>query len=543
MGARGSRLDAEEPLLVDPCRDLPEKHLAFQHDGSVIPLSRAGEHTIATYGLNRRELVQVRHDAIEAARHRSPSEQSDRRQPFAGAIAQVLVDAPPPAWPDGAVFWRRIRAGWDAVMERLRRRSEPPPPMRPVVIERLELSNFRSIESLELDIAAPDAEAPWSMLLGENGRGKTSILQAIALLLMGADARRRLKLVPDEFIRHDAKSAKIVAYLRGSILPRTLTIRRGAGFEPGDDDHPAAVAAYGAARIPAREGKGKRSAERPCVENLFDAAEQLIDAKHWLGGLDDEWFDFAGRALRRVLLEPEDTVVERADKKVFLSRPSGSKEELGELSDGYRSMIALAADIMSFFKTRFGSMDAAEGVVLVDEIGAHLHPSWQMRLVDALREAFPRLQFVATTHEPLCLRGLRDGEVVVLRETSDHEIYALPPDEVPSVRGLRVDELLTSEVFGLSSTIDPKLDLAFERYYQLLASPERGPEAEREIERLRTQLAPHRQLGTTLTERLVLEAADEYVAKARDVPDHDDREELLEETRRHLRAIWAGEER
>ena len=541
VGARGSRLDAEDLLLVDPCRDHPEKHLAFQPHGQVVPRTPKGEHTIATYGLNRRDLVQERLDAIEAARQLSPSERSDRRRPYAGAIAQVLVQAPPQALPDSREFWRSVRARWNELRERFRRQDEPPAPMRPVVIERLELRNFRSIERLDLEIAKEDAEAPWTMLLGENGRGKTSVLQAIALLLMGKQARGKLKLDADEFIRHDTESAEIVAHLRGGGR-RTLTIKKGSGFEPGEDDDPLAVAAYGASRIPGRVSKGRRNGERPRVENLFDASEPLGDAKEWLGELEEEWFDFAGRALRQVLLEPEDTVVERGDKKVFLSRSTGPRE-LGELSDGYRSMIALATDIMSFFKTRFGSMSAAEGVVLVDEIGAHLHPSWQMRLVEALRTAFPRLQFVATTHEPLCLRGLRDGEVVVLRETSEHRIYALPPEEVPSVRGLRVDELLTSEVFGLSSTIDPKLDLAFERYYQLLASPKRGPEAEREIEQLRTVLKPHRQLGSTLTERLALEAADEYVAKARDVPDQKDREELLEETRRHLRTIWAGEER
>ena len=68
---------------------------------------------------------------------------------------------------------------------------------------------------------------------------------------------------------------------------------------------------------------------------------------------------------------------------------------LSQLSQGYRSMIALAVDLMSYVLTHWESLEAAEGVVLIDEIGPHLHPRWQMRVVSAFREAFPRLQFIA----------------------------------------------------------------------------------------------------------------------------------------------------
>jgi hypothetical protein len=205
-------------------------------------------------------------------------------------------------------------------------------------------------------------------------------------------------------------------------------------------------------------------------------------------------------------------------------------------------MMALAADLMSFFIGRYGSMDAAEGIVLVDELGAHLHPRWQMRVVQAFRDAFPRLQFIATTHDPLCLRGLDDHEVVVLRRTESGEVYALPRDEVPSVRGLRVDELLTSEVFGLSSTVDPELDAKFDEYYALLASPRREAESERRIAVLRDELAAFRQLGSTRRERLALEAADEYLAKEREVSERGARVELSREVKEQLRAIWSGDE-
>jgi len=71
---------------------------------------------------------------------------------------------------------------------------------------------------------------------------------------------------------------------------------------------------------------------------------------------------------------------------------------------------------------------------------------------------------------------------------------------------MRVDELLTSEVFGLSSTIDPEFEQHFDRYYDLLASRARGPEAEQELAALEAELAQHQHVGTTRRERLALKS-------------------------------------
>jgi uncharacterized protein (TIGR02646 family) len=548
VGTVGPQLRQEKSMLLDPCNDDPDAHLAFHVDGSVSAVTTCGENTISVYALNRRALVEARRAEIAAARDPSRPRKPDRAGAYAGALEQVLGGAGPPGYPTLSRLRLLGRRAWKALtsfVAPLQRVTPGSPSVQRVVIERLEIRDFRGVRHLTLDLAGPDDKAPWTMLLGENGHGKTSVLQALALVLMGEEARGKLDLKPDELIRGDAEAAEIVAHVRGAIEPRTLRVqRKGKTFTVSGDHTPCALAAYGAARIPStrRRLAFQRISHRPRVENLFDAATPLIDADRWLAGLDDRSFDFAGRALRRLLLEPEDTVVQRRDGRAVLHTPEGDNS-LNALSDGYRAMIALAADVMSFFMTRYGSIDAADGVVLVDELGAHLHPRWQMRVVEAFREAFPRLQFVATTHDPLTLRGLADqSEIVVLRRTSAGEVFALPPDEVPPVRGLRVDELLTSEVFGLSSTIDPEIERDFDRYYALLASHDRGPEIEHEIDALKKRLAEHRQFGTTVRERLVLEAADEYLARERDIASSGARGELLDETKQRLRAIWAGEE-
>jgi hypothetical protein len=372
----------------------------------------------------------------------------------------------------------------------------------------------------------------------------------LALVLMGEKARDDLPLKPASLIRDDAESALIVAHMRDDALePRRLRITRD-GFQAEGDDEPVLLAAYGAARIPSAGGRGggKPDPSRPRVKNLFDAAAPLVAANVWLRGLDDEQFQFMGRALRRLLVEPvesptrkesETTEVVRQDGDIVLRTPGRPAMDIGRLSDGYRSMIALATDIMSFFITRYDSPDVARGVVLVDEIGAHLHPRWQMRVVEGFRQAFPLVQFVATTHDPLTLRGLRGKrEVAVLRQTSEGRIYALPPEEVPPVTGLRVDELLTSEVFSLSSSLDPALERDYNRYYELLLVQEPGAAEREEMAALKRRLDEFRQLGVTWRERLALEEADKYLAQERDKANPREREDLLASTKVRLREIW-----
>jgi hypothetical protein len=180
----------------------------------------------------------------------------------------------------------------------------------------------------------------------------------------------------------------------------------------------------------------------------------------------------------------------------------------------------------------------AEGIVIVDELGAHLHPSWRMRIVDALREVFPRSQFLASTHDPLCLRGLVDGEVVVLRRNSEGRIVAL--DDLPPPDSMRVDQLLASEHFGLGSTVDPAQDALFADYYMLKAKPRLNARERGRMEALREQLEGRRLLGTTRRERLIYEATDEYLAREVDVTDGEEREQLREETKQRIAAAWKG---
>ncbi len=174
---------------------------------------------------------------------------------------------------------------------------------------------------------------------------------------------------------------------------------------------------------------------------------------------------------------------------------------------------------------------------MIDELGAHLHPRWKMRIVSALRDVFPRVQFIASTHDPLCLRGLLDGEVTLLRRLPEGQIFRV--EELPSVEGLRVDQLLTSEFFGLNTTFDPEVDRLFQRYYELKGKWSLDAEEEQELERLRVELDKHRVLGRTRRERILLEAADDYLATDAVTVDDQERRDLHDKPRAKLAEMWA----
>jgi predicted ATP-binding protein involved in virulence len=256
--------------------------------------------------------------------------------------------------------------------------------------------------------------------------------------------------------------------------------------------------------------------------------------------LGDEEFEKTERALLRLLrLEAGEELV-RADGDVLVRAAGQRLEEavsLDQLSDGYQAVIAMAGDIMELLSPKRIDMEAAEGLVLVDEIGSHLHPRWKMQAVARLRESFPKLQFVATTHEPLVLRGLRDGldRVIVLRRDSKGRVVLVP--DLPSVEALRIDQLLTSPHFGLYSTMDEATEALFNEYYLLLARPDRSAEQEQRLTELRLQLDTRDQLGANRRESLMLEAIDRYLAREADTLREGGQPLLKQQTSDRLAAI------
>jgi hypothetical protein len=139
-----------------------------------------------------------------------------------------------------------------------------------------------------------------------------------------------------------------------------------------------------------------------------------------------------------------------------------------------------------------------------------------MRVVQSLRRAFPRVQFIASTHDPLCLRGLKDAEVTVLRRSERGRVYAV--SDLPPIAGMSAEQLLTSEYFGLFSTVDPETESRFTEYYTLLGMPRLDAREAARLAELRKEVLPQQLLGDTLRERVLLRIIDGYLAQRPGAP-------------------------
>ena len=382
-------------------------------------------------------------------------------------------------------------------------------------IERVVIKNFRPIDRIDLDLSrSTSVNGPWQMLLGDNGGGKSSILQAIALTLIGPADREAIRIRPDQVLRHGTRSGSVEVYLSGLPKPLTLRFQPGATRFDGEAAPQALLLAYGSMRLLPRDRSLLATAPSSTVKvgNLFDPLASITDPTTWLLSLEDAQFEDVALSLKALLTLDERTRIERKDDGVFI-RQGRQRDSLDELSDGYQSMLVLACDVMKTVLGLWASPAQAEGIVLIDELGAHLHPRWRMRIVGALREILPRVQFVVTTHDPLCLRGLEDGEVVVVRRNESGKVVVI--SDLPPVKGLRVEQLLTSEHFGLGSTEDPEVDALFGEYYRLRAKTKPTAVEQARIAELEARLGALRQMGTTERERLLLHSADEFIARRR----------------------------
>lgn len=556
--------DLERTLLLDPCFDEPAEHLRFESTGLCSPLTDRGAATATILDLNRGSLVEARRETAETVsglanswvqelRSETQTEaakiESDLRKYLSGARPYTatardafarfqahagLAPESQLTTPDRDSALRERVAEVVGKLEAARRRSsdwtttaETPavklapeieqaatarpkryeglqtlPPMSHTCLTRISITNFKAIESLELEIPLGAVDVPGAagalMLLGENATGKSTVLEAISLTLLGTRQIHKLDLAGASYIRDQpersgqvgpAEHTQVRLWFDGVPEPRTLRIDPKGKFH-GDPDPATVLLGYGPRRYFRPPGRnflkavfnwGESAYER--VLTLFDPVATISNPTMWFLRLDDAQFDMVIRALRQLLMLDEDAVVRRPTGIDSNSQMTFDVNEervpLSRLSEGYRTIVATSVDIMRELLRYWPDLESAQGVVLIDEIETHLHPRWKLKIVRLLRRAMPRVQFVMTTHDPLCLRGLNDGEVAVMYRDEDSRVRLV--HDLPSVTGLSVQQLLTSEYFGLFTTEDPRFTSQLADYVALANNEHRTDAEEREL--------------------------------------------------------------
>ncbi|HWO18297.1 MAG TPA: AAA family ATPase [Kofleriaceae bacterium] len=366
----------------------------------------------------------------------------------------------------------------------------------------LRIHGMRGIEALEVTLPSPGhKEGQWMILLGENGAGKTTILRAIALALASEKLAVALHARSSEdapFIRRGNKSSSIeIGLSKGratatiNTSKKTETLQKSfAGMQAG-----LPIFGYGSQRGSATGGPDRAvSMDRlGGLATLFDSSASLIHAETWLVQLagvaaegrkaDKDLFEAVKATLAKLLPRGDEIItVERGRAVVRIG-----KEDVpfAGLSDGYLTTLGWTIDLIarwSHQRRRTAQVNPESFasdmrcIVLVDELDLHLHPRWQCDIVDKLRQAFPSTTFIATTHNPLTLHGTRPGEVYVVRRTDDGALDVLQRD-LPA--GIRADQILTGDWFGLTTTVDADTQRLLEQHRQLLLAGRDEHDAER----------------------------------------------------------------
>ncbi len=382
------------------------------------------------------------------------------------------------------------------------------------LLARLRLAGIRGFRELEVDLRDEAGRPRKSLLIiGQNGTCKTTLLRAIAIgLCDGSDANALAALPHGGFVSRDAESAKIKLDLadpegieaerRDLKLSRSgpkeyvEVFKAGRGIAAGEVVWPDLFACgYGAGRYGAGGESGREYRIADSVRTLFDYSRPLLDPELTLRRLgdflDSDRYDATLHGIKRVLnLKDEDQIQLIPGGGVELVGPSvDSPVRLEGWADGYRMTFSWMLDLYGWAMRakRIDEDGQVHGIVLVDELDQHLHPSLQSQVLGHLAEVLPHVQLIATTHSPLVALGAKSEELLVLRREGS-EVSRV--DQPPDFSLYSAEDMLEDERLFDTLPYAPETAGRLRRYNRLVAIPrdQRSSSESEELARLAREL-------------------------------------------------------
>ena len=331
-------------------------------------------------------------------------------------------------------------------------------------INKIKLNNFRKYKETAFSF-----HQNFNLLIGNNAAGKTSVLDAIALLLntyfqgsgittggsvlKKTDARYIATVKAEQTFFESQKEVWIMASAfwdgleiewqrdlgdRGAKAKDLIALgsRKRLAISTGESPDLPLLVYYGAGRlwdihrdIKTEKPGSQLDAYRFCLDPKSDPYTfQKIFKKLTLSSLQRNREVPALSTIESAIIScipgakrffhdvDEDQILIELEKEGLV--------RFADLSDGYRNMVAMVADIAqrcTQLNPQFGhdSTRKTKGIVLIDEIDLHLHPKWQRRVVPDLRATFPQLQFITTSHSPFIIQSMNPGEIIDLDTNAD----------------------------------------------------------------------------------------------------------------------------
>ncbi len=422
-------------------------------------------------------------------------------------------------------------------------------------IRRLVLENVRCFESLDLAVADGSG---WITVLGDNAAGKSTLLRSLALgLCPESDAAALMRELPGNMIREGASSGTIRIELHDHEEDRNLSVVTGLRRDKSTGEeilrketdpeqsfpwNKLFVCGYGTNRSRQAHAGFETYTVRDAVRTLFDDEASLQNPELvLLRQSQDLRQEIEHKVLQILMLDAPGYEVTYPKTGPEIEGPWG-RQALRVLSDGYRSTMQWVLDFIGWgiYAGRFNGGRELGGILLVDELEQHLHPVWQRHIVDRLRRQFPATQIFATTHTPLLAAASADFEdalVCRLKARLDG-----PPElviiERQELAGLRADQVLASEAFGLPTSRSLGSIDDLDRFAELRGKADRSAEEESELKSLSERLDQSLRFGERPFEQAVEAAVDKTLREMNTSADP----ELLDlETKRQLRELFRSE--
>ena len=355
-----------------------------------------------------------------------------------------------------------------------------------------------------------------TILLGDNGVGKSHILRAIALALLGEEA----KPWAAQLIRSGAEVGSVIMESNRRTY-RTVIRKLSSGIEvesfpprPLEDPEWLAIGFPAIRSIAGGHPRGpellNRSRRRPLSEDLMplfvSAPDSRIDGiKQWLVNLDYQ--SKAKPGLGLAASNADDVVglffvvlsrltrglecsLDKIDSETnsITVRTEDGVVPIDAISQGTASLmgwIGLLLRRLSEVPSAETEISRRPAIVLVDEVDVHMHPAWQRHLLGTLIDVFPNVQFIVTTHSALVVGGQPPERILRLIRTPE----GVSPIELAddSTMG-RVDQVLTSKAFDIDDTIDPKSAAFLFEYRQLFQKAQKSKGGISRLKLLETEL-------------------------------------------------------
>lgn len=372
---------------------------------------------------------------------------------------------------------------------------------------------FRGSNGLNLDLCAASGKPRMrTLIIGKNGTLKSTLLRCIVIGLCDSyDGNSLISEPIGWLIAEGEKEATIEIKFepggsqKDSFTVKTILRKKGRKeivYSSNRDNAPPAVqnlfvCGIGAGR--STEGPDRFRTYRivDSAYSLFQYEDQMIDTELTLRRLKDflgtRLYEYTMKAIKKTLgLGHRDKIELPEGGGIVVSGPfTGKDVPLSGWADGYRMtfnwLMHLYAHAMRARSVT--SSGGIRGILLIDELEQHLHPSMQTTMLRQLSELFPQMQVFATTHSPLVALGASPDELIALKRVGR---WVYSEEDIPDFSGYSAEDMLVDDRLFETSAYSPDTDDKLARYKELAQIPiaKRSKAQVARLRRLAKELIP-----------------------------------------------------